>query len=895
MNTTPLARLHALCLGLCLLLLAGPAAAATDGWFAAHPLPGGNPLNAIDCPAAPSSSQPCIAVGWGGTILTSGDGLNWDRRDSKTVHRLYGIARDVGAIWVAGEGGVVLVSRNGGVTWDFEDTGLREALFDIAVGTLQGTRKTLVAVGKNGTILTREITAGETASSVAWTLRRPPILPAFSHVVYASGQRAFYAVGSSRGIVRSFDGVTWDEVKDSTGQNRLYSPFDGTSGADPLLSASFNAAAVGPGLGAGGSDLIVAVGRFGLVMVADTDPGQGGGLRWVEAIGGSSATGKALIDVFWDGGQFVAIGEKGVLLQSTDGQNWTESDRGAGSLVANGVTAFVDPITSVRTYLAAGYFNPAQGAGITGGIIRNDGLVDPTTWTNLAPPPQSPFNAVASLGQTVTIAVGDNGAIAHSSDGYAWQAASGVPTTANLRGVAIAPAISPAPATAYAVGADAGGAGVVVTSVAPSLGASWTTATIPSVPGLEAVSADAAGRVVTVGAGGTVLHCTSPCPAWSVAASPPPASAGALVAVAADGNGRFVATTDQGRVYYSIDAGANWSEAAQPPATSQALRGLVRAGSEFIAADAGGVFFASPGGDVWTRRTPVGTGLNLVVDGLAWSGHHLVAVGSPTGIISIASRRIHESDDGGLTFEENGHNDFVRQPLHAVAWNGRQFVAVGDGGTILGSDGLDIAVNPRLNQDPGKVLLPTTLSKNGAGNYLLTVTNNGNLSVKQAVLEIDLPPNGTIRFDKATWLQANTPTDLPCTVNVLAGVSSRQQVRCPLPVELPVVTLQDNAVQQTSQRAEGINIDVAITPLQEGPVELVFRVVSEMVPAIEDENPVNSRLAVAVEVGPEVFNIDPANPFFGEVSGGGGGGGPTGPWAVLALAVAWLGRRRRAA
>ena len=872
MYKSPLDRPLAALLVSWLLAFSVPGLAATDGWFAANPLPGGNPLQAIDCPPTPSTTLPCVAVGWGGTILTSPDGLSWTRRDGKTVHRLYGIARDGRTLWVAGEGGVVLVSRDGGLSWAFEDSGLREVLFGIAVGTLQGTKKTLVAVGDKGTVLTRELPSG------TWTRRRPPILPVFNKVVYVSAQQAFYAAGSSRGIVRSFDGVQWEEVKDSTGQKRLY--FPKRPGVDPLLYAPFNAIAFGQGAGIPGTGRIVAVGRFGLIMYADIDPASGGGLRWSTAVPGDSVGGKALIDVHWDGSRFAAIGEQGTYLESADGVNWTAIPRGSGSLVALGLTRIG------ADYLAAGYFNSGNGI-ITGGVSRGTRTGPANlSWQKVASPMGSPLNAVAALSSgalaETLVAVGDNGAILHSRDGYAWQAATSVPASAgSLKDVAVVPQAGGD--LAYAVGSDATAptSGIILSSSGGTtpFAAQWVdelATSGPRVPVLNAVHADAS-AVVAVGNAGAIVRCTLPCTNWSLI-SPAPTSSD-LIAIAGNGS-VLVVGSGTGEVFLSSDAGVTWSPAASPPGV--ALVDIVWTGSEFLAAQADGHVFASPGGSSWARRTPSTANPSINVGGMAWSGHHLVLVGNPVSG-AAGGRRIHESDDGGLSFEENGHNDFVRQPLNDVAWNGRQFIAVGENGTILGSDGLDIAVNPRLNQNPGTVLLPTDLSRNASFVYKLTVTNNGNLSARDVSLEIDMPPKGTMDFGGAIWQQANTQTPLQCTITNI-GVSSRQKARCALPVDLPVVTLQDSAVQQTTQRAEGINIDVTLKPLQEGPVDLAFRVdVLNLSPRLEDENPVNDRLSVTATVGPEVFNPGPANPFFGEATGGGGGGGLA--WFGLAVLV----------
>jgi hypothetical protein len=98
-----------------------------------------------------------VAVGEGGAILTSPDGVSWTARTSGTGNDLSGVTYGNGPSWRWGTGGAILTSPDG-VSWTGGPRG-RHDLYGVAYGN-----GTFVAVGDRGTILT-------SPDGVSWTQR----------------------------------------------------------------------------------------------------------------------------------------------------------------------------------------------------------------------------------------------------------------------------------------------------------------------------------------------------------------------------------------------------------------------------------------------------------------------------------------------------------------------------------------------------------------------------------------------------------------------------------------------------------------------------------------------------------------------------------------------------
>ena len=100
----------------------------TRSWQWQNPLPQGNTINNVKFAADKKTGW---AVGGDGTILrTRNGGFTWEEQDSFANTTLYSLyVKDKARLVVSGAGGVILTSNNGGAKWIRRATGTRDHLF----------------------------------------------------------------------------------------------------------------------------------------------------------------------------------------------------------------------------------------------------------------------------------------------------------------------------------------------------------------------------------------------------------------------------------------------------------------------------------------------------------------------------------------------------------------------------------------------------------------------------------------------------------------------------------------------------------------------------------------------------------------------------------------------
>ncbi|MDX8393532.1 MAG: HYR domain-containing protein [Mariprofundales bacterium] len=138
-------------------------------------------------------------------------------------------------------------------------------------------------------------------------------------------------------------------------------------------------------------NLIVVVGDKGLVLTSSD------GLTWVEEVSG---TFEKLNGITWDGGQFIAVGTKGTILTSPDAKVWT-ADNIATSM------HFERVIFAHNKYVAVGWF----------GTLATS--YDAIIWTLQTPITNNHLFAVGADANQF-IAIGLNGTILTSPDAIIW-------------------------------------------------------------------------------------------------------------------------------------------------------------------------------------------------------------------------------------------------------------------------------------------------------------------------------------------------------------------------------------------------------------------------------------------------------------------------------------------
>jgi hypothetical protein len=174
-----------LCIMFLSLGMSAPANATNTlaGWNWRIPLPTGNNLYGVSY-----GNSTFVAVGGGGTILTSPDGATWTSRSSGTTNDLGGVSYGNSAFVAVGGGGTVLTSPDG-ATWTSQRSGTTNDLGGVNYGNT-----TFVAVGGGGTVLT-------SPDGATWTSQRSGTTNDLYGISY--GNSTFVAVGQSGTVLQS--------------------------------------------------------------------------------------------------------------------------------------------------------------------------------------------------------------------------------------------------------------------------------------------------------------------------------------------------------------------------------------------------------------------------------------------------------------------------------------------------------------------------------------------------------------------------------------------------------------------------------------------------------------------------------------------------------------------
>src|SRR3989304_4042024 len=104
-----------------IVILFSPTTLAQSGWVWQNPLPQTNNLWDADF----VNSDVGWAVGEGGTIIkTTNGGVSWLNQSHSIAKLLYSVCFvDVNTGWIVGESGTILKSTNGGTSWNIQSTG----------------------------------------------------------------------------------------------------------------------------------------------------------------------------------------------------------------------------------------------------------------------------------------------------------------------------------------------------------------------------------------------------------------------------------------------------------------------------------------------------------------------------------------------------------------------------------------------------------------------------------------------------------------------------------------------------------------------------------------------------------------------------------------------------
>lgn len=517
---------------------------ALDQWHWRNPLPQGNRLNGITF-----GNGVFVAVGDLGTILSSGDAVNWISRSSGTTEWLWGITFGNGTFVAVGDFGTILSSSDG-VNWIRRTSGTTELLYGIA-----HVNGTFVAVGDFGTLLI-------STDGANWTSLTLETAESLSAITYGNG--TFVAVGDLGTILTSPDGITWTSRSSGT--------------TDLLFAITY------------GNGRFVTVGDLGTIL-SSTD-----GISWTTR---TSGTTELLFAITYGNGLFVAVGDLGTILSSADGITWT--DRRSGTIKAlYGISSGNDVFATVGddgTILSSGdgvawttrsseathrdLSGIASGPGSFVAVGRIGTIVsspDGATWTSQSSGVSRELYGV-TYGSGGFLVVGGTGTMISSTDGISWTNRNSG-TTQTLNGIAYHNG------TFVAVGDG----GTILTSVD---GVVWTSRSSATTLSLFSVSYGN-GTFVVTGDAGTILSSADGV-AWSSRSS----GITRQIYGSSYGQGAFLVVGAGGAIASSPD-GITWTRRSS--GTTQALSGIIYRNGVFLAVGDGGTILSSADGVTWISR-----------------------------------------------------------------------------------------------------------------------------------------------------------------------------------------------------------------------------------------------------------------------------------------------------
>jgi len=152
-----------------------------------------------------------VAVGTGGTILSSTDGSTWTQRNSGTTNWLTAVTYGGGQYIAVGDNGCVLLSSDSVVWFSAAQSATTARLNNVIFAAGK-----YVAVGESGTIITSpdgRTWAASNSNLTGW-LRGLTYVDAFTYTysappVLVTVPSRFIAAGQGGAIISSTDGITW--------------------------------------------------------------------------------------------------------------------------------------------------------------------------------------------------------------------------------------------------------------------------------------------------------------------------------------------------------------------------------------------------------------------------------------------------------------------------------------------------------------------------------------------------------------------------------------------------------------------------------------------------------------------------------------------------------------
>ena len=530
-------------------------------------------FNAVAAHSAVGSSPAAfVAVGDGGLVMTSPDGVVWTYHSTSGDKALHSVvwANSLSLFVAVGDKGIIYSSLDG-TNWIYQASGVT---FDLAAVTFANSL--LVAVGQNGAVTTSDGVPSSVDQSQVWTSGGNAGATTYLRgISFRAG--VYVAVGDGGVVTTSADGLTWTKVA--------------SSGISADLRAVYP-----------DSSNLYAVGVGGALYKSTN------GTTWI-ASGTASVTDDLLAGGVTTGNKSLVVGNSGIMVTNNAGVTWSRLNLASGPNVTT--TQTLNTVAFNGTRFVA--------TGVKGSYARADHLDDFTqSLQGLIGNNTVQLTAMAPGSGSQLVAVGYSGAAFVSTDGTTWAATSGTGVTTNLRGITYAGG------NYYAVG-DVGTLlkGVASGTTTPVI--TWTVITTNTPENLSGI-AFSGSLWIAVGGNGTVLTSLDG-QTWDDAS---PGGLPALSKVIWTGS-QFIIIGAGGTVLTTTDAAVFTRMTTN---NSASLSDIVWTDlGAFVVGDSGTILQSSLDALTW-QTVSSGTGQNL--RGIAWdSGDaRLVAVGESGTILS---------------------------------------------------------------------------------------------------------------------------------------------------------------------------------------------------------------------------------------------------------------------
>jgi len=622
-----------------------------------------------------------IAVGVGGSILTSPDGIIWTERRRGDTLSLSGAAYGNNMFLVADYYAYFMTSPDG-ISWTepLSPYHLVGSAFIRAVTYGNGI---FIAVGYHSTYgIVLKSTDG-----INWTpgnsdTQHSLTVPKLDAAAYGNGQ--FVAVGESGTVLTSPDGTTWTERNSGS-------------------TVTLNGVTYGNGT-------FVAVGDIGAVLTSSD------GANWIER---NSETTSPLYEIAYGGGIYAAVGLWGTILTSPDGTTWTERNSGTtrdlngvtygnGTFVVVGSPGIIITSSDGINWIVQGSGTPYDLTGITSGngisvAVGHRGTIltssDGANWIERNSETTSPLYEI-TYGNGTFVAVGGSNSIMTSSDSINWTSGIAVSTAEHLRSKRHISEFGTNKIGEFS-GIKAALGPPYICSPINLFGATYGNGTFVIVGhgvGPTTYPCNYYGLILTS------YHLTS----W-VERSPGTASDLHSVAY---GDGTFVAVGQDGTVLSSSPR-SNWVEGNS--GVTETLYGVTYGDGTFVAVGEYGTILSSYGSS-WVERY---SGITETLYGVVYGYGTFVAVGQIGTILT--------SPDGINWILKNSG---ITDNLNSVAYSNGTFIAVGDHSTILQSDPLREG-----NPPTGSIVINggAEATKSTSATLTLTASDDGGGAIQMCI------------------------------------------------------------------------------------------------------------------------------------------------------------------